>query len=205
LDLSRFASWLVREGYVQAVEGLLVPAWREMSEKELTSLLASQFTEEELVRQFLDRYPERVAVKARFRKFNIISAMVVGLFWARENVERGDWAGAIAKFGGVTLSAAVLNKLLYARDASAAAILTAKAGRFGAWFQGLARANQVVTRWTRLGLIADIAKVSLSGGGEYPSIPWDIIFDIDIEDPGTWREPPPALINLGFNVWYRQA
>jgi hypothetical protein len=205
VDLSRFVSWLVREGYVESVARLLEPGWRQMSEHELTRLLSSQFSEEQLVRQFLDRYPERVAVKARFRKLNIITAMVIGLFWARENVERGDWSGAIGKFSGVTLSAVVLNRLLYARDPSAAAIMSAKAGRFGAWFQGLARANQFVTRWVRLGLIADIAEMGLSGGGEYPSIPWDIIFDVDIDDPLTWREPPPALINLGFNVWYRQA
>lgn len=205
MDLTRFTSWLVREGYIQAVEGLLTPAWRQMSEVELTRLLASTFTEEELKRQFLELYPERVAIKARFRKYNIIAAMVVGLFWARENVEQGDWSTAIAKFGGVTLTAVVLNKLLYARDASSAAILTAKAGRFGAWFQGVARANAFVNRWVRLGLIADIAEMSLSGGGQYPSIPWDIIYDIDIEDPSTWQEPSSTLLNLGFNIWYRQA
>lgn len=28
---------------------------------------------------------------------------------------------------------------------------------------------------------------------------------VDIDDPSTWVEPPQALLDMGFNVWFQQA
>jgi len=53
-------------------------------------------------------------------------------------------------------------------------------------------------------MISIAATVWLSGGGEFPSIPFDIIYDADIDDPSTWRSPSQQLLDYGFNIWYRQ-
>jgi hypothetical protein len=44
----------------------------------------------------------------------------------------------------------------------------------------------------------------MSGGGGGPNIPFDIIYVIDIDDPSSWEEPSDLMLDLGFNIWYRQ-
>jgi hypothetical protein len=153
---------------------------------------------------FLKRYAERMSIKVSFRRLNVIGAMLIGLIWARENIQQGNWALALAKVGASGAAAVAVNRALYARDATAEALMLKKGSDFGAWFKGAARANFRVNLLVRFMVIADIAKMSLSGGGEYPSIPFDIIYDVDVNDETTWRPPSETLLALGFNVWYRQ-
>jgi hypothetical protein len=131
-------------------------------------------------------------------------AVLIGLIWARHDIEQGKWGEALVKVGGSSAAAVGMNKLLYAHDATATQIIAKKGNNFGAWFKGAARSNFRVNLFIRLSVLTDIAKMSLSGGGEYPSIPWDIIYDVDVNDETTWRPPSETLLALGFNVWYRQ-
>jgi hypothetical protein len=203
-DIAKLSVWLIRQGYIKEVSNLIPASWREMSEEQLTKELASRFTEEQLMAKFGGVAAQRQAIKGMARKGGLIAAFVLGLIWARENVKHGDWGVAIAKVSATTISAALLNSALYARDKAAAQITARNAGRFGKWFQGAARTNRVVNRLSELGVISVIATLSLSGGGEFPSIPWDIIYDIDIDNPSTWRPPSQRLLDYGFNIWYRQ-
>jgi hypothetical protein len=103
------STYLVRDGYIQQVSGLLPAEWRSMSEAQLTSFLTEKYTEEELHAMFVEKYAERAAIKSSFRKFNIISALVIGLIWARETIKEGEWGTAAAKVGGMGMAAYVFN------------------------------------------------------------------------------------------------
>jgi len=175
-----------------------------MSEEGLTKELASQFTEDELVAKFEGLSAQRQSIKGVARKGGVISAFVIGLIWARENVKHDEWGSAIAKVSAATISAALLNRALYARDKTAAKIMEDNAGRFGKWFQGVARTNKFINRLSDLGMVSVAGTLGLSGGGELPSIPFDIIYDVDMDDPDTWKFPNQSLLDYGFNVWYRQ-
>lgn len=200
-DVAVFVSFLVRGRYIFKVASLLPRGWEKMTESELTEFLSERFTEEELRKQFLEVYGERAAIKATFRKLNIIAALVIGLVWARENIRKEEWAMAATKVGGMGVAAYVLNRLLYARDPSAASIMARKAGEFGRWFRGAARTNSYVN----VLLLWQVAQEFLmSGAGGGPNIPFDIIQEIDIDDPDTWPEPDSTLLDFGFNLWYRQ-
>ncbi len=207
-DVALFTTYLLRSGYIRQVAGLLPPAWRTMSEAELTSWLSQRFTENELKAMFLEKYEARAAIKARFRKLNIVGAIVIGLIWAQNNITEGEWGTAAAKVGATGFTAWAFNKLLYARDPAAAAIMQRKALEFGRWFKGAARTNKVVNFLVRkVGtalLIWDLKDIFMSGGYDGPNIPFDLIVDIDIDDPSTWVEPDQTLLDFGFNIWYRQ-
>ena len=88
---------------------------------------------------FLEKYAVRANIKARFRKFNIIAAIVLGIIWARHNLKKKEWLKAGLKIGGSGIGAFVFNRILYGRDKSAAAIMNSKAKNFGRWFKGVAR------------------------------------------------------------------
>lgn len=203
-DVAKLSAWLIRQGYIREVTKLISPDWRSMSEEGLTRELASRFTEEELIAKFEGLSAQRQSIKGVARKGGVASAFVVGLIWARENIKHDEWGTAIAKVSAATISAALLNRVLYARDKSAAKIMADNAGRFGKWFQGVARTNKLINRLTDVGMVSVVAQIGLSGGGEYPSIPFDVIYDVDIDDPKTWRPPNQSLLDYGFNVWYRQ-
>ncbi len=178
-----------------------------MSEKELTAHLALRYSERDLEQMFLMRYEDRLGVKTTFRRLNIVAALLIGLIWARENVKNGDWDEAFAKIAGSGGAAFAANKFLYARDATAEGIMASRAGNFGKWFQGAARSNRFVNFFVKGNfLVSTVAPLLLSGpgGGRTPSIPWDLIMEIDINDEKTWREPPQALLDLGFNIYYCQ-
>jgi hypothetical protein len=207
-ELALFTSFLIRDGYIQKVAGLIPASWRTMKEEELTALLSSKFSETQLKEMFLEKYVARVSIKARFRKVSIVTALVIGLLWARDNLEDGEWDKAAAKVAGTGLAAYVFNKLLYLRDPAAEAIMKRSVGRFGKWFQGAARTNKWVNFLARdLGqilLIWDLKDLFMSGGYEGPNIPFDLIIDVDIDNPTTWVEPDQTLLDFGFNIWYRQ-
>lgn len=207
-DVALFSSFLIRSGYIEQVANVIGPTWRAMSEAELTSELSKRFTETQLQEMFLEKYTERTVIKSRFRKFSIVSALVIGLIWARENVAQGEWGKAIAKVGGSTITAWLFNRLLYARDPAAVALLARAPGNFGRWFQGAARSNKAVNFLARdvaaWLLLWDLKDFFMSGGYGGPNIPFDIIYVIDIDDPTTWEEPSQTMLDLGFNIWYRQ-
>lgn len=203
-DVAKLSAWLIRQGYVQQVSALISPSWRVMSEQQLTKELARQFTESELIAKFTGLAEQRQAIKCVTRKGGLIAALVIGLIWARENVKKDDWGAAIAKISATTIGATLVNRALYARDKTAVEIMERNAGRFGKWFQGVARTNRFINRLSEFGMVSIVATLSLSGGGEYPSIPFDIIYDVDIDDPGTWKIPNQKLLDYGFNIWYRQ-
>ncbi len=203
-DLAKFSSWLIRQGYVKQVTTLIAASWRSMPEEALTRELASRFTEDQLAAQFKGLAAERQAIKEMARRGSLIAALVIGLIWARENIKHDEWDKAIAKVSASTISAALINRALYARDRTAAQIMERNAGRFGKWFQGVARTNRFVNRLSELGMVSIVATLGLSGGGELPSIPWDVIYDVDIDDPRTWTPPSQRLLDYGFNIWYRQ-
>lgn len=208
-DVARFSSFLIRGGYIEELGKLLPPEWAKYSEKELTEFLAQKYTEDELKGMFLEKYAERMEIKATFRRKNIISALVTGLIWSRDNIKNGEWGTAAAKIAVSGAGAYTFNKFLYARDKSAEELMATKAGEYGRWFKGAARSNKIVDFLARdLGkalLLWDLKNALSSGGPDGPHIPWDIIETIDINDPATWKEPDPDLLNLGFNLWYRQA
>lgn len=201
---AKLSAWLIRHGYVRQVTTLLPASWRSMSEQQLTRELASRFTEDQLAVQFKGLAAERQALKDAARSRSLVAALVIGLIWARENVENNEWDKAIAKVSATTVSTVLINRALYARDKAAAQIMERNAGRFGKWFQGVARTNRFVNRLSDLGIVSIAATLGLSGGGEFPSIPFDIIYDVDIDDPSTWRSPSQHLLDYGFNIWYRQ-
>jgi hypothetical protein len=120
-DVGRLTAWLVRERYIKTVAELIGPSWRAMTAEELTADLAQRFTEQELTEKFLAKSAERAAVKARFRGYNIVTALVVGLLWAQENIAEGEGGTAAAKVGGSVIAAWAVNRLLYARDIEPAA------------------------------------------------------------------------------------
>jgi hypothetical protein len=208
-DIAMFSSYLIRGGYIQSLTKLLPEAWAKMTQSELTAFLASQYTEEQLKTMYLEKYAARMDIKSRFRKLNIISALVTGLIWARENIAEGEWGVAAGKVAAAGATAYVFNKLLYARDKTAAEIMAAKGAEYGRWFQGAARSNRFVNFLTRNVakglLIWDLKDFLMSGGGGGPNIPFDIIETVDINDPSTWEPPNQTLLNMGFNIWYRQA
>jgi hypothetical protein len=203
------SSYLVRGGYIEALSKLLPPGWAKLSQEQLTQWLAKNFTEDTLKTMYLEKYAQRTAIKAQFRKANIIAALVTGLIWARDNIKAGEWGAAAAKVGATGVAAFALNQLLYARDKSAAELMAAKGAEYGRWFKGAARSNKYVDFISRrLGkalLIWDLRDFLMSGGGGGPNIPFDIIETVDINDPATWKEPSQMLLDLGFNIWYRQA
>jgi hypothetical protein len=203
-DVAKLSAWLIRKGYVRQVTNLIPASWRSMSEEQLTRELASRFTEEQLAAQFKGLAAERQAIKGVARRGSLIAALVIGLIWARENVKHDEWDKAIAKVSATTISAALINRALYARDKTAAQIMERNAGRFGKWFQGVARTNRFVNRLSELGMVSIAGTLGLSGGGEFPSIPWDIIYEVDIDDPSTWKLPSQRLLDYGFNIWYVQ-
>ncbi len=207
-DVQLFSTWLVREGYVAQVASLLPADWRAMSEADLTAFLRERFTEAELRGRYLEVYAQRQGIKSTFRGISVVTALVIGLVWARKNLQQRDWGVAALKVGGSTAAAYAFNKLLYARDQTALELMESKIGNFGRWFQGAARTNKVVNFFTRrLGpalLIWDLKDVFMSGGYGGPNIPFDIIDEIDIDDPSTWHKPPQAWLDLGGNVWYQQ-
>ncbi|MFL5899996.1 MAG: DUF4157 domain-containing protein, partial [Solirubrobacterales bacterium] len=204
-EVARLATFLVRTKYIETVVALCPPEWRQMSEQQLTEFLTSHFSEQELRARYLDVWAERTAVKAKFRRYNVVTALVLGLLWARHDLAEGDFLSAAGKVGlsvGFTLG---VNQLLYARDLSAEALMASKASRFGAWFQGAARTNRAVNFLARGMLPMLILDLPLrSGAGEYPEIPFDIITEVDLDDPTTWSPPSETALNLGFNWWYRQ-
>jgi hypothetical protein len=207
-DASRLAAFLLRSGYVEEVANLIGPNWRSMSEAELTEYLSKNFTEKELEEKFLATYAERTAIKAKYRGGNVIAAFVVGLIWARSNFAEGQWKEGIAKVTETTVASWLINRMLYARDPAAEAIMARAPLEFGRWFQGAARTNKFVNFLARdvaRGLLIwDLKDFLMSGGGGGPNIPGDIIYVIDIDDPSTWEEPSQILLDLGFDIWYRQ-
>ena len=202
-ETAHLAAWLIREGYIRTLTSTLPAHWAAMNDAELTSYLTAHYNRDHLIDMYLKRYSQRMNIKVGFRRLNVVAAVLIGVIWARENIKNGDWGTALAKVGASGAGAVVVNRLLYARDATAAELMAKKADNFGAWFKGAARANFRVNLLVRLTFLTDIAKMSLSGGGEYPSIPWDIIYDIDVNDESTWRPPSNILLSLGFNIWYR--
>jgi hypothetical protein len=203
-ELGKFTAWLIRQGYIRKVTALLPATWRTMSEADLTVYLSSHFTEAQLAAKFEGLSAQRVAFKTMARRGAMLAAFAIGLIWARENVEHDEWEKAIAKIGGTTISAIVVNRLLYARDKAAAEIMERNALRFGKWFQGVARTNRILNRLLGVGMVSTAGAVGLSGGGEYPSIPFDIIYECDIDDPKTWLAPSQHMLDFGFTIWYRQ-
>ena len=207
-EVAMFSGFLVRGGYIKKLAELLPAEWAAMSESQLTAYLAKTYSEEELKKMFLAKYDARAAIKARFRKLNIVSALVIGLIWARENIKEGEWLEAMTKVGGSGVAAYAFNKLLYARDAKAAEIMARKAGNFGRWFRGAARGNKLVNFLSRRvagGLLLwEVKDIFMSGGSEGPNIPFDVIYEMDINDPSSWEEPSPTMLNMGFDIWYRQ-
>lgn len=208
-EIALFSSYLIRGGYIQSLTNLLPAAWTKLPQAELTALLAQKYSEQELKTMFLAKYGERIDIKVRFRKLNIISALVTGLIWARENIKEGDWGLAASKVAGAGITAYAFNQLLYARDKSVVEIMAAKSKDYGRWFKGAARSNAVVDFLSRRlapGLLAwSLKDIFMSGGTDRPNIPFDIIQTIDINDPSTWEPPNHTLLDLGFNLWYRQA
>jgi hypothetical protein len=209
-EVGDFTSWLIRQGYIRTVAAVLPGEWRGMSDQELTAYLSARYTEDELKTIYLAKWEERQAIKAGFRKLNIINGIVIGLIWARENVKNEEWGTAIAKVTGGGVAAYAFNRMLYARDATAAAKMAEAGDNFGKWFNGAARTNYRLNLFMQNMLIADLAAGFRSGGVdpqtgiEYPSIPWDIIYLIDIHDKSTWYPPNQKLLDLGFNIWYQQ-
>ncbi len=207
-DIALFSSYLLRGRYIDQVATLLPGAWRSWNETQITAWLNERFTEEEVRVMFLEKYDVRAAIKLRFRKANIVMAVAIGLIWARDNIAEGEWGTAAAKVGGSAVTAWAFNRILFARDPSSAAIMASKGANWGRWFTGAARTNRVVNFLVRrVGaalLIWDLKDLFMSGGYGGPNIPFDLIQYIDIDDPSTWREPDQALLDLGFNLWYRQ-
>lgn len=207
-DIALFSSYLIRSGYIRQVEGILPPTWRAMSEESLTKFLSDHYTEAEIRQKFLEAYTERSAIKATFRKANIVAALVIGLVWARENIRHGEWAEAAAKVTGPLFAAFVLKRLLAMRDPTMAEIMARRAGLFGRWLQGAARSNKFVSflakDLARGLLIWDLRTIFMSGGYGGPNIPFDLITEIDIDDPRTWHEPDQTLLDFGFSIWFQQ-
>ncbi len=207
-DVALYTSYLIRGGYIKEVAGLIPEAWRTMKQEQLTKILSEKFSEKELRTMFFDKYEARAAVKARFRKYNLVAAIAIGLIWAKDNIAEGEWDTAAAKVGGSGVAAYAFNKLLYARDLSAEAIMKRKGKEFGRWFQRAAGTskgfNFLIRRVGAALLIWDLKDLLMSGGMGGPNIPFDLIVEIDIDDPGTWSEPNQTLLNLGFNIWYEQ-
>ena len=207
-DVGRLSGWLIREGYIREVTDLLPTSWRGMSESQLTDYLSENFTEAELEERFLRKYDRRQAIKDRVRKRNIVAALVVGVVWAQENIQEGEWGRATAKVTLAGLAGWAVNRLLYARDKSARSLMAAKGAAFGRWFQGAARTNRYVNLLARAGgwlALLEFRQAFMSGGYGGPNIPFDLIVEIDIDDPSTWTEPNQTLLDMGFNVWYQQA
>ncbi len=207
-DVAMFSAWLIRGEYIKTLAGLIPATWRTMTDAQLTKYLGSRFTDAELRTMFLEKYTARASVKAQFRRANILAALAIGLIWARENIEEGEWETAAWKIGGSGATAYAFNKLLLARDPAAKAIMRSKGLEYGRWFKGVARGNKFVNFLTRRALPAlllwDLKDVLMSGGYGGPNIPFDLITEIDIDDPSTWHPPDPTLLDLGFNIWYRQ-
>jgi hypothetical protein len=206
--LALFSTYLIRNGYIESVAGVIGPGWRAMSQTELTAYLSKHYTEKQLVEAYLKTYAERNAIKTRFRAAGIVAALVIGLVWAQKNLREGEWGTAIAKIGGTTLFAAVFNAALYARDPSAAALMARAPGNFGRWFQSAAKSNKFVNFLARDIAFAlamwQLKDLFMSGGLGGPNIPFDLIVEVDVDDPATWSEPDQTLLDLGFNIWYRQ-
>lgn len=203
-ETARAASFLIRQGYIRTLANSLPPGWTAISDRELTKFLASRYREEDLRQMFLMRSDIRVEIKTRFRNASIFAALIIGLIWARENIADGDWDVATAKIGGMGAGSFVANRLLYSRDPVPEAIMTKNPGNFGKWFKGAARSNRFVNSAVEFQMLLLVAEASMSGAGEYPSIPWDIVYEIDVEDESTWQSPNQNLLDLGFNIWYRQ-
>jgi hypothetical protein len=210
-DLATLTTMLVRERYIQQVAQLIPATWRDMSAMELTQLLRSTYTEAQLQDMFLAKHADREALKTLFRKANVVAAIVLGLIWARENIQDGNWEKAIAKVGTSGLTAYAVSKFASTFDRAATQIMADKAGQFGRWFQGAARTNRYVNFLTRRvgGALAiwDLKDFLMSGGYGGPNIPFDFIVEIDIDDPSTWKEPDAgdlAMLDIGFNLWYKQ-
>ena len=208
-DIALFSTFLLRNGYIEQVSRLLPSDWRGMSDRQLTAYLSGRYTAVGLRRRFLDVYGERQAIKARFRRLNIIAALVVGLIWARENIAEGEWDQVALRVGSTGFTAWAFNRILYARDLPAETIMARKAGEFGRWFRGAARTNRIVNflgrRLAGTLLLWDVSQEFLMSGGGGPDIPFDIIYDVDIDDPSTWRDPDQTMLDMGFNIWYRQS
>jgi len=171
-------------------------------------LLEIYGSEEVIQKEFLTVSAARTGIKTAFRRVSVISALVVGLIWARENIAEGEWDKAAAKLAASGGVAWAFNKLLYARDLPAKDIIARKAGNFGKWFQGAARTNKFVNFLTqRVGtalFLWDVKNLFMSGGYGGPNIPFDIVYIVDIADPATWTPPNQTLLDLGFDIWYRQ-
>jgi hypothetical protein len=193
---------------MKQIAKLIDPAWRSMSEEQLTAYLSQHYTELELEKKYLEAYAERTAIKSQFRTRNVIGAFVIGLIWARDNFAEGEWEKGIIKVSETTVAAWLVNRALYARDRAAATIMAAAPGRFGKWFQGATRSNKVVSFLardvSRALLLWDLKDLLMSGGGGGPNIPFDIIYEVDIDDPSTWDKPSQTMLDLGFDIWYRQ-
>lgn len=179
-----------------------------MSQAELTNYLSTHFTQEQLEERFLATYAQRTAIKGRFRTGNVIAAFVIGLWWARDNLAEGQWKEAMTKVTETTMASWLVNRALYARDPAAAEIMARAPLEFGRWFKGAARTNKFVNFLARdvseALLIWDVKDIFMSGGYDGPNIPFDLIVEVDIDDPSTWQEPSQTLLDLGFNIWYRQ-
>ena len=207
-DVGYLVTFLFRRGYIEQTAKLIDPAWRSMSEEQLTAYLSKHYSELQLEKMYLEVYAERTAVKSQFRTRNVIGAFVIGLIWARDNFREGEWGKGLIKVSETTVTAWLVNRALYARDSAAATIMAGAPGRFGKWFQGAARTNRVVNFLARdvsRGLLLwDLKDLLMSGGGGGPNIPFDIIYEVDIDDPSTWDEPSQTMLDLGFDIWYRQ-
>ncbi|WP_164200552.1 hypothetical protein [[Micrococcus luteus] ATCC 49442] len=207
-ELAMLSTALIRDGYIKQVAGVIGPGWRAMSQAELTAFLTRTYSEPQIRAMFLETYARRNVVKATFRTASVISALVLGFVWAQDNIADGEWDVAAAKVSGATLTAWLFNRLLYARDPAAQALMARAPGAFGRWFQSAAKSNRAVNflarDLNRALLIWSVKDVLMSGGGEGPSIPFDVIYDVDVDDESTWHEPDQVLLDLGFNIWYRQ-
>jgi hypothetical protein len=208
MDVGYLVTSLLRHGYIEQIAKLIGPTWRSMSEEQLTAYLSKHYTEKQVEAMFLEASAGRTAIKTQFRRANVIGAFVIGLIWARDNIAEGEWGKAIVKVSETTVAAWMVNRLLYARDPAAAALMAKAPGRFGKWLQGAARGNRLVNFLARdvaRGLLIwDLKDLLMSGGGGGPNIPFDIIYNVDIDDPSTWNEPSQTMLDLGFNIWYRQ-
>jgi hypothetical protein len=207
-NVQEFAAWLIRTNYIVEVGKLIEAEWVMMSEAELTKHLASKYSTQELEALFSKKSELRQLLKNRARNLSLFAAVAVGLVWAKEDLDRGDYGVAGLKFSGTIGGAYVLNRYFYGRDKEAAQIMARNMGNFGKWFQGVARTNPFVNVLARrvmpAMLIWDLRTVLMSGGIDGPNIPFDFVIHIDIFDRSTWRDPPETMLDLGMDFFYYQ-
>jgi hypothetical protein len=210
LTVQKVAALLIRTGYLKSIGKLIPLDWTVMTEAELTAWLSARFTEPELMAMFEEKSLLRQALKTRPRSFSLLAAVAVALIWCRDDLDKGAYWTAGAKFTGTVGGAYALNRYFYGRDKAATELMAEKMGNYGRWFQGVARGNRFVNfltrRLTSFLLIWQLKDIFMSGGLDGPNIPFDFVIEIDLFDKATWqhKEPPSLGLDLGMNFFYYQ-